>query len=237
MNNVWYVYLEWVAAAAMLGFALSAVCAGGLRLPRNIFLIPYVGIAGWFFYAYLRWSGVSLSELIRHNLVWGLIGAALLALFTVRNILSQPASPRARGFSLVFDLLWSGVIYGLTDALLLTVLPVLATWQAFTLLNWTASWPGRILVGGIAVLASIFVTAAYHLGFPEYRGKGIVGPLIGNTMMTVGYLLTSNPLAAILSHIAMHIAAVLHGPASVMQLPPHYVEPVSKKQAQATAFS
>ena len=29
--------------------------------------------------------------------------------------------------------------------------------------------------------------------------------------MTLGYLITSNPLAAILSYIAMHIAAVLHG--------------------------
>ena len=31
-----------------------------------------------------------------------------------------------------------------------------------------------------------------------------------------------NPLTAILSHIAMHVAGVLHGPASVIQLPPHY---------------
>ena len=236
MDNVWYAYLEWAAAAAFLGFALSAVFAGGLRLQRNIFLIPYIGITLMFYYAYIRWSGLSLSELIRHNLVWGLIGAAVLALFTVKNVLAQPASPRAKGFPLVFDLLWSGVIYGLTDALLLTVLPVLATWQAFTVLNWTANWPGKILVSAIAVLASVLVTTAYHLGYPEYRGKGIVGPVIGNTTMTVGYLLTSNPLAAILSHVAMHIAAVLHGPASVMQLPPHYVEPVSKKQTQATAF-
>jgi hypothetical protein len=40
--------------------------------------------------------------------------------------------------------------------------------------------------------------------------------------MTLGYLLTTNPLAAMLSHIAMHIAGVFHGPASVTQLPPHY---------------
>jgi hypothetical protein len=66
------------------------------------------------------------------------------------------------------------------------------------------------------------VTAAYHFGFPEYRGGGMVGPVIGNTTMTLGYLLTNNPLAAIFSHIAMHVAAVLHGPASVIQLPPHY---------------
>jgi len=74
----------------------------------------------------------------------------------------------------------------------------------------------------IAMLASFLVTISYHFGYLEYHGAGMVGPVIGNTTMTLGYLLTNNPLAAILSHISMHIAGVLHGPASVMQLPPHY---------------
>jgi hypothetical protein len=220
--NTWYAYLGWIVAAGVVGFAVSKIFAGTLRLPRNIYLVPYIGISALFIYAYIRWSGLSIRELFVHNWIWGLVGAILLALFTVRNVLSQPVSPRPAGLSLVFDLLWSGVAYGLTDALLLTVLPVFATWQAFTILNWTANWPGKIVVGILATLASILVTAAYHAGYPEYRGLQMRGPVIGNTTMTLGYLLTSNPLAAILSHIAMHIAAVLHGPASVMQLPPHY---------------
>lgn len=222
MNKLWYAYFGWVIAAALLGFAISMVFAGVLRLPRNLYLIPYIGIAGLFFYAYVRWSQLSVTELVRHNWVWGLVGAIVFAMFTVRNVLSQPVSPRSSGLGLVFDVLWSGVAYGLMDALLLTVLPVFATWQAFTLLNWTSSLPGKILVGAIALLASIFVTTAYHFGYPEYRGAGMVGPVIGNTAMTLGYLITNNPLAAIFSHIAMHIAGVLHGPASVIQLPPHY---------------
>jgi hypothetical protein len=222
MNKVWYVYLGWIVAAGVLGFAISATFSGVLRLPRNIYLIPYVALSSLFLYTYVRWSGLSLENLIRHNWYWGVIGAILLGLFTVKNILSQPASSRSEGFTLAFDILWSGVIYGLVDALLLSVLPVLATWQAFTLLNWAENLPGKTLVGVIAIIASLLVTAAYHLGYPEYRGGGLFGPVIGNTTMTLGYLITNNPLAAILSHIAMHIAAVLHGPASVMQLPPHY---------------
>lgn len=220
--NAWYKHIGWVIASGILGFAISMIFAGVLRLPRNLFLIPYVAIAGLFFYAYIRWSGISIGEVIRHNWVWGLVGAILLAAFLVRNVLSQPVSPRSQGLPFVLDLLWSGVTYGLTDALLLTVLPVLATWQAFTALNWTGTWPGKILVGIIAMTASVLVTAAYHFGYPEYRGTGMVGPVIGNTTMTLGYLLTNNPLTAIFSHVAMHIAAVLHGPASVVQLPPHY---------------
>ena len=223
MNKIWYAYLGWVAAAALLGFAVSLIFAGALRLPRNVYLIPYIVFSSLFLYAFAKWSGLAIGDLIRHHWVWGLAGALLLAIFTIKNILSQPASPRSAGFSLAFDLFWSGVMYGLIDALLLSVLPVLATWQAFTLLNWTANWPGKILVGALAVLASLFVTVAYHLGYPEYRGAGLMGPSIGNTSMTLGYLLTNNPLAAVFSHIAMHIAGVWHGPASVVQLPPHYL--------------
>lgn len=222
MNIAWYAYLGWIAVAAVLGFAISFVFARVLRLPRSIYLLPYIGFSSLFLYLYVRWSGLSVTELIRHHWVWGLIGGILLAGWTVKNILSQPTSTRAEGFALGFDLLWSGVIYGLLDALLLSVLPVLATWQAFTLLDWTTNWPGKILVGILAILASLLVTVTYHLGYPEYRGPSLSGPAIGNTVMTLGYLLTNNPLAAILSHIAMHVAGVLRGPASVTQLPPHY---------------
>lgn len=222
MNTARYAYFGWIVAAAWLGFAISAVFARVMHLPRRIYLIPYVGLAGLFLYAYVRWSELSLGNLIQHHWIWGVIGAMLLAVFTVKNVLSQPTSTRSTGLPLAFDILWSGVVYGLTDALLLSVLPVLATWQALTLLEWTATWPGKILTGIFAILASLLVTIAYHSGYPEYQGKGLFGPVIGNTVMTFGYLLTSNPLAAVLSHIAMHIAGVLHGPASVVQLPPHY---------------
>ena len=222
MNTVWYTYLGWIAAAGVIGFAMSFVFARLLRLPRRVFLIPYTILSGLFLYMFIQWSGIPFGELLRHNWVWGLIGSCLLAIFLVKNILSQPVSQRAKGGSLVFDIIWLGIIYGLMDALLLSVFPVLATWQAFTLLGWTVTWAGKILVGLIAILASFLVTAAYHLGYPEYKGKGLIGPVIGNTTMTVGFLLTTNPLAAMLSHIAMHIAGVFHGPASVVQLPPHY---------------
>ena len=157
MSRVWYVYLGWVVVAGILGFAVSTIFAGILRLPRNLYLISYIGISGLFFYIYIRWSGTSISKVIQHNWTWGLVGALLLTLFTVKNVLSQPISLRSEGFTLVFDLLWSGVAYGLMDALLLTVLPVLATWQAFTLLDWTTNWTGKILVGIIALLASVLV--------------------------------------------------------------------------------
>ena len=222
MNKMWYAYLGWIVLAGLLGFAISFIFAGVLQLPRSLYLIPYVGFSSLFFYSFVRWSEIPIGDLLRHHWVWGVIGGILFAVFTVNNVLSQPASARQEGVVLGFDLLWSGVIYGLMDALLLSVLPVVATWQAFSLLNWTGNWPGKIVVGALAIVASLLVTAAVHLGYPEYRGMELVAPSIGNTAMTLGYLLTNNPLTAVLSHIAMHVAGVLHGPASVVQLPPHY---------------
>ena len=65
-------------------------------------------------------------------------------------------------------------------------------------------------------------TAAYHLGFTEFRGPTLLQPLIGNAVVTAGYLLTGSPLAAILAHVIMHGAAVFQGMEGTVQLPPHY---------------
>jgi hypothetical protein len=215
--------LGWVLAAAVLGFAVSAIFAGVLRLPRHLYLLAYVVIVTPFLYAFLRWSNLSIAPLLRHNWIWGLVAAVIFGAFVVRNVLTQPASPSSQGLSLAFDVLWLGVLYGALDALFLSVLPVLATTQGFAALGWTNSLGGKLLVGALALIASLVVTVAMHLGYPEYRvAGGLAGPSIGNGVMSLAYILVNNPIAAVVSHIAMHIAGVLHGPASVMQLPPHY---------------
>jgi hypothetical protein len=223
MSKLFAQNVGWIVAAGILGFSITMVFAGWLKLPRSIFLIVYLALAVPFLFAFLRWSKMSFVEMVQHNWAWGLIAAALIGVFTVRNILSQPVSAHSQGLSLIFDIAWLGIVYGALDAFFLSVLPVLATWQAFSALGWTESLAGKIVIGCIALIASLLVTVCYHLGYPEYRTPGtIIGPSIGNGVMSLGYILTNNPIAAVFSHIAMHIAGVLHGPATVIQLPPHY---------------
>ena len=224
MSMNWYFHLVWILGAAVLGFAVTAILAGKLRLRRNVFLVPYVGLAVVFVAGYARWSQLDLEDLVGRNWPWGLLGAAVLSVLLVKNVQSQPASPRSTGAQLGFDVLWQGVAYGAVDAVLLSVLPVVAAWQAFSLLGWTTDWPGRLAVGGLAFVASLVVTFAYHWGYPEYHGPHMKSALLGNGMMTLGYLLTMNPIAALVSHAAMHVAGVLHGPEKTAQLPPHYEE-------------
>jgi MFS family permease len=195
MEKTFVLNIGWIAAASILGFAITAIFAGYLHLPRSIFLVVYLMLAAPFLYAFFSWSRISFVELLQHNWVLGLVAAVLIGAFTVRNILSQPASDHSQGLSLIFDIGWLGIVYGGLDALFLSVLPVLATWQAFSALGWTSTLPGKIATGVIALIASLVVTVAYHLGYPEYRVPGsIMGPSIGNGVMSIGYILTNNPL-------------------------------------------
>ena len=221
-RTTWWGHLQWVAAMAIVGLAVPAVFVGVFQLPRNIYLVFYFGLMGAFLYGYVRWSALHLKKLFSEHWGWGLVGGALVSLFTVKTVLMQPASPTPQGLELGFDLAWLGLIYGSMDGLVLSVVPVYATWQALTVLGWTKRWPGRLATGVLAILASMLVIGLYHLGYPEFRGPQVLIVIVGVSAQSLAYLLTCSPLTPVICHIAMHIAAVLYGINSVSQLPPHY---------------
>lgn len=228
MNTAWWQYLLWIVAAGALGLAQTYILAAKLHLRRRMFLLFYVPITGIFLYGYWRWSGLDLQAASTANLAVGLILAALGAAFLVRNVLSQPASSRPENAQLMVDVIWEGVIYGILDALLLSVLPVHAVWAAFSASGDNVAI--QVLIGAGGFAASVLVTAAYHVGYPEFRGeKALIPPIIGNSICSLIYLLSGNLLAPVLAHIAMHVAAVLHGAETTVQLPPHY-ETASKQR-------
>ncbi len=215
-------YLLWILIAAVAGFGISAIFSGWLKLPRNIYLLVYIPLAGALFAVFFISGDFHVWELITHNWYWGLLGAAVVSFFVIRNVLTQPSSERSRGSALIADILWPGFAYGLIDALLLSVLPVLAVRESFADPLLTGGWSRKVAFGLIALVASLFVTAAYHLGYPEFRNKKLPWVLLGNGLLTLAYILTMNPLAAILPHIGMHITAMVHGRESTGQVPPHY---------------
>lgn len=221
-HRAWWAHGLWIAGGGMLALAISAFFAGVVQLPRAMFLVPYVGLTLSYLYAYARWSRVNLRRAAVRNWGWGSIGAVVVGIAGVNDVINQPASQAPVGLELIGALLWLGVVYGAVDALLLSVFPILATWQGCSALGWTRNWPGRVLTGILAIVASLLVTAAYHVGYPEYRNAGLVGPIVGNGVATVASLLTMSPIAAVFGHIAMHISAVLQGVETVRQLPPHY---------------
>jgi hypothetical protein len=210
-----------VAGAAALGFAVSWVFADLLGMPRAWYLVPYVGVMTPFLYAYARWTGVDLRGAVTRRWPWALLLGAAVAAFLVARILDEPASARPEGLALVGNILWLGVVYGLVDALLLSVLPVSAVWLGFRRHGLTATWTGKAVAVIVAIAASMLVTAAYHAGYAEFRGANMSDALAGNSIMSLGYLVAANPLTAIIAHVAMHIASVWHGIDTTVTLPPH----------------
>jgi hypothetical protein len=71
------------------------------------------------------------------------------------------------------------------------------------------------------VLASLLVTTTYHLGYTEFRGSDVTDPMFGNTLMTLGYVLTGNPITALVAHVVLHVTSVIHGVDATVTLPPH----------------
>jgi hypothetical protein len=212
----------WILIAASLGFGIAAIFAGFLKLQRNVYLIVYIPLVLALFIWFIIAKEISLADLFLHNWYWGLIGAVIAGAFVIKNVYSQPSSEKSKGMALFIDITWPGLIYGLTDALLLSVLPILSVNLAFAGSSIAELWYGKIGIGILALLASFFVTTAYHLGYPEFRGKKVIWPNVGNGILSIAYISTLNPLAAILPHMAMHVAAMIYGRETTGQVPPHY---------------
>ena len=214
--------LIWTLGAGVLGFIITAIAAGKYELSRSKLVGWYVVLAGGFFYAFLRWNGVNLIQEFTDRWIWGLVAAVFAGAIAINNVLSQPSYQRERGFKLVADLTWNGIVYGLIDGLFLSVLPVLAIWKGFSEFTWADGLGGQVLVGLIAILASLYITALYHLGYPEFRGKEVLMTLLGNGIFSLAYLVSLNPISATVAHVGMHVAAVTKGKEKTIQLPPHY---------------
>ena len=211
----------WLLLASFIGFFITAVFSMGLRWERSLFLIPYFVISGLFFAIYFLKQPISLKQLLGP---WqmGLVGVAVAALFLLWKVQGHPTSTVPEGIQLGWAIIWIGIAYGVVDGLLLNVIPVLIVYRAWP--DEAGTSRTKLLIRGfIALLASILVTIAYHLGYTEFHGISMLGVIIGNSIITLAYLLTGSPLSAIVTHVIMHIAAVLHGMETVLMLPPHYV--------------
>lgn len=175
---------RWVVGAALLGALCSTLFSSILCFPRDVFVGLHVVAVVGFLFALVRVEGFEPRVQFRRRWAGGLVAGALIGALLARTVVTQPASVRPSGANLVWALLWDGGLYGIVDALLLSVLPVLLVYGARPvdeLRNPAARWGW----GLSALLASMF------------------------------------PIAPILSHVVMHIAAVLHGMATTVLLPPH----------------
>jgi hypothetical protein len=214
--------LAWLAALAAGGFAVPAVASAWLRLPRDALVLVNALAVSALAWAYLRWDATPVRVALRRYWAWGLAGAVLFGALASAGALRGVAASAAQGLAAVWAVLWLGGVYGVVDALLLNVLPVWIAWRLLRAEGADASW-GRLLgAGALALLASLAVTAAYHLGYVEFRSAALFAPLFGNAILTLAYLLTRSPLAPLGAHAILHVSTVLLALDTAVTLPPHY---------------
>ncbi len=134
---------------------------------------------------------------------------------------TAPVTPHPGGPYFGFELLWRGVLYGTIDASLLTAFPVMVALGLFG--GDLHSLLQHIGFAAVALVLTIVITGAYHWGYTQYRQQGLqglVGPEVGNVLITVPALVDANPVASIVIHATMHVVANAHSYETGWYLPP-----------------
>jgi hypothetical protein len=142
-----------------------------------------------------------------------------LALVLALNVLNtEDATNRPDGAYFIFELLWRGVAYGIVDTLLLTVLPCFVAYEL--LHGHVAGLQGKLRFTALALPLVVLVTAAYHLGYPQYREDGVARPETGNVLISIPTFATVNPVGSVVAHVTQHVTAVVHSYESEIFNPP-----------------
>jgi hypothetical protein len=214
----WAGSLIWLLALALAAFVVSWLVADRLRASQ----VTYVGVltlmTAAFTTGYLAWAGISIRDFIADRWLWGVaVGVLAGAVPAFAMARMRATVPAGHGIRRAERAAWDGVVYAVSEGLLLSTLPALMAWQMVHSLGWsgTAGAGSRVV---LPLLASIAVIVVHHLGYPEFREPRQMSlAVIGCGLLTVGFLITGNILTAPVGHVLMHTAAVLHG----TELPPH----------------
>lgn len=214
----WVGSLTWLLALALAAFLVSWLVADRLRASQ----VTYVGVLGLmtaaFTIGYPVWAGISIRELIADRWLWGLAVGVLAGAVPAFAVARMKATvPAGHGIRRAERVAWDGVVYAVSEGLLLSTLPALMAWQIVHTLGWSGA-AGTASRVALPMLASIAVIVVHHLGYPEFRNpREMSMAVVGCGLLTAGFLITGNLLTAPTGHVLLHTAAVLHG----TELPPH----------------
>jgi hypothetical protein len=108
----------------------------------------------------------------------------------------------------LFELGWRGVFYGTIDGLAMLAFPALV---AYLVLRGDRRGFGRkVAFAALTLVLVVGVTAVYHLGYQQFRGRDLKEPVTGMLVMSVPTVLTANPVGAVIAHASVHTGAVVH---------------------------
>jgi len=224
-TRVWHglsIHWAWLAGGLVFAFAVPYVLADVLGMNRDLFYGVYAAAVAGLFWLWARSTGYDLVGAVKRR--WlaasllGLLAAAVLAVVVVRT---EDATARPEGLDLVGAVAWRGVVYGVADGLLLSVFPILVVFAALAGSRLDRRLAGKVVIGVVALVASLAMTFAYHSGYSDFRSDKMSKPLRGDVIWSAPTLLTLNPIGAPIAHVGLHTSAVLHSYETDTFLPPH----------------
>lgn len=223
--SVWHgisVHWAWLAGGLIYAFAVPYVLADVLEINRDLFYGLYALAVIVLFALWSRSTGYDLVAAAKRRWVAALVlGLAVAAVMVAMVLRTEDATARPDGIELIGAVAWRGILYGVTDGLLLSVFPILVVFAAFAGTRLHRSLSGRIAIGAIALMASLAMTAVYHAGYSDFRSEKMSKPLTGDVIWSVPTLVTLNPIGSPIAHAGLHTSAVLHSYETDTFLPPH----------------
>lgn len=214
--------LPWILAGLGGGFLVPFVLADQLNTPKDLYYGIYGALVLGFVGAWARATDVPWRHALARRWRLAILLSAGCAAILVLIVLGQDATSRPGGAALIGAVLWRGVFYGVIDGLILSAFPILATFAAFKGSKLERRGRrGKVAIGAVALIASLLMTAAYHVGYSDFRSRQMRSPLAGDVVWSIPTLVTLNPIGAPISHAVMHTTAVLHSYHTDLFLPPH----------------
>ena len=209
-------YLVLLIGAFAVTWLVTDVFGVGRSLYIGVLGLVVVGLGA----SYLVWSGTSFADITGSSLVWGLVAGLVVAGVVTPLVRRLPRGEGAHGLRRAELFAWEDVVYGIAEALLLAVYPVLMIWQAGAALGWTDTNTGKVAVGGMAIMGSLIVILVHHLGYAEFRQRAsrpkLFGALLTCGLQALAFLVTGTLLAPVVAHVALHTEFTLRG----TELPP-----------------
>ena len=219
----------WLAGGFVVAFAVPFLLAEGrsafgvvFEVNRDLYYGVYALAVVTLFALWSRSTGYDLVAAMRRRWLLAVgLGLAAAGVMAVMVLRTDDATTRPDGIELLGAVLWRGVVYGVTDGLLLSVFPILVVFAAFAGSSLNQRLAGKAVIGIVALFASLAMTAAYHVGYSDFRSGKVAKPLVGDIVWSVPTLVTLNPIGAPIAHAGLHTTAVLHSYETDTFLPPH----------------
>jgi hypothetical protein len=223
--RVWHglsAHWAWLAGGLCYAFLVPFVFADVLGLNRDLYYGLYAVAVIGLFLLWARGTGYDLVAAVTRHWLWAVgLGLAIAGAMVFLVFRTEDATSRPDGAELVGAVVWRGLVYGAVDGLLLSAFPILVVFAAMAGGRLDRRLRGKLVIGIVAMLASLAMTAAYHAGYSDFRSDKMSKPLTGDVIWSVPTLVTLNPIGAPIAHAGLHTSAVLHSYETDTFLPPH----------------